>query len=400
VKLLDSDHQSTAIAVDPYLGMVCVGLHHASGRVRAIDAIGNRVLWEAPAEVQVPDMGKSAVLCGGRAYLVNDTSVWAMDLYSGRLIFRAQLDSAVQCSFGHPNLWDPCHPSLPGNLLVQTVQDQYVGIDRGFGRTVWTLPDAKDLGPVPVPGGAAVCAFDGEQLSTMLIDPNRGGFPVYRVGSSEVRMRSVERNVLLGAEDIDAQGGSGVAVVEMPTGRVLLQANAPFSVKRGAPVACGRFVYSTDLFRLAATPMGPSVEGELLPGYAIARLEATPVLVVALLAAMAAEPTLKLVGLDPNTLRPWYTIDADLGVGTRIRDEYEPIASLGPFVAVAGHRGERETVLTILHADTGRVGWQHIAQGAPVSVRAHGRFFLLETTRQTVLYRPDQPHPVPVASFG
>jgi hypothetical protein len=400
VKLLDSDHQSTAIAVDPYLGMVCVGLHHASNRVRAIDAIANRALWEAPAEVQVPESTRSAVVCGGRAYLVNDTSVWAIDLYSGRMIFRAQLDSAVQCGFGAPNLWDPCHPSLPGNLVVQTVQDQYVGLERGFGTAVWTLPDAKDLGPIPVPGGVAVCAFDGEQLCTMLIDPNRGAFPVYRIGSSEVKLRAAERNVLLGAEDIDAQGGSGVAVIEMPTGRVLLQASAPFSAKRGAPVACGRYVYSTDLFRLAATPMGPSVEGELVAGYAIERLEATPAIVVALLAAMGGEPTLKLVGLDPNTLRVWYTIDADLGVGTRIRDDYQPIASLGPFVAVAGHRGERETVLTILHADTGRVGWQHIAQGAPVSVRAQGRFFLLETTSQSVLYRPDLPHPVPVASFG
>jgi hypothetical protein len=400
VKLLDSDHTSTAIAVDAFVGMPCVGYHKASARVRAIDALTNRVLWEAPHDVQVSETGKSVTLCAGRAYVVNDTALWAIDLYSGRLIFRTMLESAVQCGFGKPNLWDPNHPSVPGTLAVQTVQDQYVGVERGYGSTLWTLADAKDMGPVPVPGGVAVCAFDGQQLSTMLIDPNRGPAAVFRIGSSETKLRTAGRNVLLGAQDIDSEGSAGIAVVEMPTGRVLLQAAAPFDTKRGAPVACGRFVYSADLFRLAATPMGPSIEGEIVAGYALERLEATYAIVVALLGEMSGEHKLKLVGLDPNTLRTWYTIDADLGTGTRTRDEYEPIASLGPFVAVAGHKGERETVFTVIHADTGRVGWQHVAMGSPESVRADGPYFVLETTRQTLLYRPDLPSPVPVASFG
>jgi hypothetical protein len=33
-------------------------------------------------------------------------------------------------------------------------------------------------------------------------------------------------------------------------------------------------------------------------------------------------------------------------------------------------------------------------------VRAEGPYFVLKTTRQTLLYRPDLPSPVPVASFG
>ncbi len=400
MKLLDSDHASTAIAVDPFVGMPCVGLHHASNRVRAIDALTNRILWEAPPEVQVSETGIPAVICGGRAYVVNDTAVWALDLYSGRMIFRTALESAVQCGFGKPNLWDPNHPSVPGTFAVQTIQDQYIGVERGYGSTLWKLSDAKDLGPVPVPGGLAVCAFDGTQLSTMLIDPNRGPSPVFRVASSEVRLRTAARNVLVGAEDIDGSGSGGVAVVEMPTGRVLLHASAPFDAKRGAPVACGRFVYSADLFRLAATPMGPSIDGEIIKGYAIERLEATYAIVVALLGELSGEHTFKLVGLDPSTLRTWYTIDADLGCGSRTQGDVEPLASLGPFVAVAGRKGERETVFTVIHADTGRVGWQHIAQGSPESVRADGPYFVLTTSRQTLLYRPDLPTPVPVASFG
>jgi len=400
VKLLDSDHAHTAIAVDPFVGMPCVGLHRASNRLRAIDALTHRILWEAPPEVQVSDVGIPAVICGGRVYAVNDTALWALDLYSGRLIFRTKLVSAVQCGFGKPNLWDPNHPSVPGALAVQTVQDQYIGIERGYGRTLWELPNAKDLGPIPIPGGIAICALDAGQLHTMLIDPNRGPAPLFRIASSEVRLRSAGRNVLLGAEDVDATGTSAIAVVEMPSGRVLLQASAPFDTKRGAPVACGRFVYSADLFRLAATPMGPSIDGEIIKGYAIERLEATYAIVVALLCELSGESSYKLVGLDPATLRTWYTIDAELGSGTRTRDDVEPIASLGPFVAIAGRKGERETVITVLHADTGRLGWQHIAQGSPESVRAEGPYFVLKTTRQTLLYRPDLPSPVPVASFG
>jgi hypothetical protein len=400
LKLLDSDHGNTAIAVDAFVGMPCVGFHHASNRLRAIDAITNRVLWEAPPEVQPSETTMPAVISGGRVYAVNDTQLWALDLYSGRLIFRTTLESAVQCGFGKPNLWDPNHPSVPGAMVVQTVQDQYLGIERGYGSVLWTLPDAKDLGPVAIPGGVAVCAIDGTQLSTLFIDPNRGPVPVYRIASSEVRLRTASRNVLCGAEDIDASGTSGVAVVEMPTGRVLLQASAPFDNKRGAPVACGRYVYSADLFRVAATPMGPSADGELVKGYAIERLEATYAIVVALLGELSGSHKFKLVGLDPSSLRVWYTIDADLGSGTRTQDDFEPIASLGPFIAVAGRRGERETVFTVLHADTGRLGWQHIAQGSPESVRAEGPYFVLKTSRQTLLYRPDLPTPVPIASFG
>lgn len=400
MKLLDSDHANTAIAVDSFVGMPCVGYHHASNRLRAIDALTNRVLWEAPAEVQPTESTTPAVICGGRVYAVNDTQMWALDLYSGRLIFRTMLESGVQCGFGKPNLWDANHPSVPGVMAVQTVQDQYVGVERGYGSTMWKLEHAKDLGPIPVPGGIAVCALDGDQLSTMLIDPNRGPSPLFRVASSETRMRTAGRNVLIGAEDIDATSTAGIAVVEMPTGRVLLQASAPFDSKRGAPVACGRFVYSADLFRLAATPMGPSTDGELVPGFAIERIDATYAIVVALLAELNGGHAFKLVGLDPATLRVWYTIDVDLGSGTRTRDDVEPLASLGPFVAVAGRKGERETVLTIIHADTGRVGWQHVAQGSPESVRAEGPYFVLKTTRQTLLYRPDLANPVPVASFG
>ncbi|MDP3277732.1 MAG: hypothetical protein Q8Q09_21290 [Deltaproteobacteria bacterium] len=399
MKLLDSEHASTAIAVDAFVGMPCVGYHQASQRVRAVDALGKRVLWEAPAEVQVSEVGKSVVLCGGRAYVINDTQLWALDLYTGRTIFARTLESAVQCGFGQPNLWDACHPSMPGNLLVQTISDDYLGLERGFGHTVWTMPDAKDLGPIPVPGGAMITAFDGQELRTMLIDPTRGGFSLFALTASEIRVRAAGRNVLIGTEDIDEQGRSGIAVVEMPVGRVLLQTSAPFDPKRGPPVACGRFVYSADLFRLAASPMGPSVEAELIKGYAIDRLEATHAIVVALMGSLDGEHKLKLVGLDPNTLSVWYTIDQDLGRGARAQEGYEPMASLGPFVCVLGHRGDTESVVTVLHADTGRVGWQHVAMGTPQTVRSEGPYFVVTTSKQTLIYRPELPTPAPVASF-
>jgi hypothetical protein len=401
VTLLSSDHASTTIEVDPYLGMLCIGLHGASQRVRAIDQLSQRVLWEAPAEIQVSDTGKCVTICGGRAYIVNDTAVWAVDLYSGRMIFRTMLESGVQCGFGQPNLWDSCHPSSPGTLVVQTVQDQYVGLERGFGSTLWKIEDAKDMGPVAVPGGVVICAFDGTQLSTMLIDPSRGPSPLFKLPSSEVKVRSAGHNVLFGAHELDADASTaGVAVVQMPTGRVLLHANAPFDIKRGAPVACGRFVYSADLFRLAASPMGPSAEGELVPGYAIERLEATYAIVVALLGEMSGAHKYKLVGLDPNTLKVWYTIETDLGCGSRTQEDVEPLAALGPFVAIAGRHGENETIFTVIHADTGRVGWQHVAKGSPERVSGEGNYFVLRTTRQTLLYRPDLPQQAPVAVFG
>lgn len=400
MSLLSSDHSSTTIVVDPYVGMLCIGLHGASQRVRAIDNLTQRVLWEAAPEVQVSDTGRCVTVCGGRAYIVNDTALWAVDLYSGRLIFRTMLESGIQCAFGQPNVWDACHPSSPGTLVAQTLQDQYVGIERGYGSTLWKIEDAKDMGPVPVPGGVVISAFDGTQLSTMIIDPTRGPSPLFKLPSSDVRVRTAGRNVLMGAQELEADSASGVAVVEMPTGRVLLQANAPFDAKRGAPVACGRFVYSADLFRLAATPMGPSVEGELVSGYAIERLEATYSIVVALLGEMSGAHRYKLVGLDPNTLKVWYTIDADLGAGSRTQDDVEPLAALGPFVAVAGRRGENETVFTVIHADTGRVGWQHIAKGSPEKVTGEGNYFVLRTTRQTLLYRPDLPQQTPVSVFG
>lgn len=399
--LLDSSHYTTAIRIEPPFGMLCIGWHGASGRIRAVDAFTRRVGWEAPPSVVVEPTARAIAIAGGRAYVAHENTLSALDLATGTLGWQVQLDADVQVGFGRPCIADPYPRTSPGILVVQLTDEQHVGLDRATGALRWTLPEAKDFGPFAVAGGVIVVAKFGDRLQLLFLDPLRGPEPVCAIPSPFAQFRLHGRNVLLGAADIDSYGNAGVAVVEMPTGRVLLRAPAPFDDHRGPPVLAGSYVWSADLIRFAGSPNGPVAPPEIIPGHNIDRLESTGTTLIGLFDTVRGTSRLRLAGFDPRTLAVRYATGVDLGARPTLANDASNLAALGPLVAVAGRReGDAEqdlVVLTVVHGDTGQLVWSRTVPGRIERLDAAGNVFVLRTDRQTLAFRPD--HPEPVGTF-
>lgn len=396
--ILDSSHGATAVDVVPPFGMLCVGWHTATERIRAIDALTGRIGWEAPASIVVEPTDRAIAIAGGRVYVAHDHRLTALDPFTGAVIWQVALESEVQTGFGRVCLADPYWGSSPGVLVVQLVDDRCVALDRTNGLVRWWLPDAKGLGPRSVPGGVLLCAVRDERLQLLFIDPLRGPEPVCTIPSPFARVRLHGRNVVLGARDIDSYGNPGIAVVEMPSGRVLLRCQAPFDDHRGPPVIAGPYVWSADLVRFAGSPAGPVASPDVVPGYCIERLDATASTLIGLFDTVTGDSGLRLVGFDPCTLAVRYTTTTDLGQRPELSEDATNVAVVGSMVAVAGRRtdrqGQHSVVLTVLHGDRGEVVWSHMVPGRVENLEPKGNVFVLRTDRRTFVFQPDRPQPV------
>jgi hypothetical protein len=400
-ELLDSSHLATAIHLDPVLGMVCVGVHGASGRVRAVDGFSRRVGWEAPPDVTAEPFSRAIAIGGGRAYVADGQRLTGLDLRTGVPVVRASLPAAVQTSLGRVCLADPYLPGAPGVVVVQLEDERYLAIDRFTGAHLWTLPDARDYGPLPAYGGVMAGVERDGQLALLFLDPRRGPTPVCVLPSAFALSRHYGPNVVVASPDIDGQGNAGVAVVEMPTGRLLLRELAPVDHRTGRPVIAGPYVYSADLLTLAASPRGPRPPADLLKGFGITRLEATAQTLAVLFTQLSGAGLLRLAGYDPATLAPRYYATAELGRTPALDEGRSCLACTGGLLMVAGLGTDdgATLALTTLSGDDGRVLASAREPGRLESLEAEGPFFRLRTDARTVVYRAGHAQPVGVFPF-
>ncbi len=162
---LSAEVYEAALFFDPELGPIVVGKHEPAGAppsLRAWDARGKRVLWEAfKGQTWVCDTEASSFRTHGRhLYVANKRGLVALDLATGRQRWAAQLPDAVariEETGEEPRLVveDAFPPNQPGVVLVKTADHTLCAFDRDSGRPLYqrTLgKDASDFTVRAVPG--------------------------------------------------------------------------------------------------------------------------------------------------------------------------------------------------------------------------------------------------------
>lgn len=396
--LLDAPLARTLVHVDPHLGVLCVGVHGPSGRVRAVDAAAKRVLWEASASVTASPVGNAMSLADGRIYAADESTLFALDAYTGTPLWGVQLPEAVQTAYGRLSVADPYPRHYPGRVVVQTVNDNYVALDRMTGMVVWTVGGAQGYGPVATAGGVILGVRRDREQHLDFVDPVRGPYALCSLPSTFVLLRQYGGMVAVGAADIDGQANPGVALVDMPFGSLRFAATAPFDEKRGRPVVVGPYVWSLDALRFAGSPRGPSAGCDMIPGFLVQRLEGTAYTLVALLTESAGDGRQMLAGFDPNTMAPRFRTEPRFGLMPQLAEGMSNLAASGAYVAIAGRLpekdGKAQVGLAVLYGDTGQLLWWTEVPGALESLEATGPYFRVRTTEQIAVFRPDVKEPL------
>lgn len=216
---------SEGILIDDGRGrLLVIGAQVTQGQgwmLRAIDPSSRQVVWEAlhGSHFRTCPTRRSTCALGGRLYTVIDGTLYALEVATGRGLWRVQLgareavDVDRAARVGHEmDLYEAETPGAPTTIVVRSENDLLWGLDRDSGQVLWrrTWDDGRTF------AGPGVIVLNSHRV-VELVRP-RDGVTLLRLEGKVDGGRPVAGGVLVEVDE-DGDQPAGVKLIDPATGQ-------------------------------------------------------------------------------------------------------------------------------------------------------------------------------------
>ncbi len=365
--------ENVAIAFDPQLGFLAIGVHAPYGQppcLRAWDLKNKRVLWDTLQGQTWLDAHEPHVKVLGRnVYIANKRQLLCLDLANGNRKWAGALSDAVSTDHSAATrglqIADPFATPGRGAILVATIDHGLFSFDRDSGQPLWQRSfgdKAIDLQAVEYEGAVVVRVQGWTKVE--IVNP---AFPqpIARHGddhwSTDLGIaRLFGRTVVTVADDMGPESDQdGVLCFDAVTGRVhFFDQIEDLEEDDVVPAVVGQRVFcaTDDLDGIYVGPYGHVMPPPIPHHHVMAFCAAGPTLAMILKKAHGTEVR-RIVGIDPNTLA--FRFDAG-EAGTEPDDDWDrQIVSDGYTVVYVAtpNDDDSQCELRSLDTSTGRLLW-------------------------------------------